>query len=335
MDGFVLWCVACFSWIWNEMTQHHDYYTQYLKEAMQCIDMVLQTSYLFLSDGGWSNNDRTHMHSNYFSSEKLYKFIGKKKGIWKHGRFVFWLLVVKTKDENIARAIVFDVRMQHAVTVCTHASPLPSIINNKLMHFRTKPPSDGVYGDVFGSYHYVSQHCSAEGTHFSRICTFDTMGLHWKCLGVLHLLFRLMQKLIVRKNSSSAPGPVSTSYDEFVNGGTQNVKCEASPKKWYCLLFFSTELCVRVAGQRSTIMCVYESLEKCGPRNALACVCVCEFFFLVRIYGGYQSSEPWDTAQGMERGTGLPASLRIVASDFCALKGERRRRRDRHWHCLK
>lgn len=42
-------------------------------------------------------------------------------------------------------------------------------------------------------------------------------------------------------------------------------------------------------------MCVYESLEKCGPRNELAELCLCVFYSLfVRIYGGYQSSEPYD-----------------------------------------
>lgn len=32
----------------------------------------------YIVSGGWSNNDRICMHSNDFSDEKLYKFIGEK-----------------------------------------------------------------------------------------------------------------------------------------------------------------------------------------------------------------------------------------------------------------
>lgn len=86
-------------------------------------------------------------------------------------------------------------------------------------------------------------------------------------------------------------------------------------------LFFDGTYSVRALGHRLTIMCIYESLEKCGPRNAGLSVLL-HFLFVHLFPFMAVINHPNHAIVSGERSF---ASLRFVASDFCVRKGENRK----------
>lgn len=142
--------------------------------------------------------------------------------------------------EQILRLSLFDTRMEHAVTVCPHASHLPSIIIiNKLMHLDKNMFTRWLRRRFAPS--SCAQHSSEPNVRtfheFAHTTRHDTMGLY--CMRS-HLLFRFMQKLIARNSSFGS----AYLRRVTVNSSTtvaQNVRQRKSQKKLYCL-FFSTEL---------------------------------------------------------------------------------------------
>lgn len=173
--------------------------------------------------------------------------------------------------------------MRHAVTVCTHASRLPSIIINKLMH------SDK---SIFKRWARQRSALSSCVQALQRAAHAFFSNLHIRHDGIAlgaFASFVLDYGEIDRTEAVVRSGRFSTSYTEFVYayGGTEY---NASEKKLFCF-FFDGTWC-SCSYHRLTIMCVYESLEKWGPRNAG--LCVLPLFFAIGIYGCNQSSEPYD-----------------------------------------
>lgn len=237
--------VAWFNWIWHTAPRQLLHLSS---KSMRQTDRSYGTR---TSSLGWwliSNNDRHTCIRDYFSMEKSYKFIGSidSGGAWRRKHFA-----------------IGDCSVRHAVTVCTHASRLPSIIISKLMHSKQ-------YIHIFKRCVRRTKRAPSSWAQRRQPRIFHEYSPATRCaVCVCVFCWNIFSQRRFERNSSVS----ETSYREFVNGGTHThrMRCIAEEILWLCHFFRRKTGCHSGRPTASHYVHLWESGEMYGPWNATAC----------------------------------------------------------------